>query len=113
VVQSLPKPGGGVVGKSPSILRRGFLIPSAPSPFSGCASPIIGKGANFGLDGLTQSHKWPSGVGLSGEIFFTPWVYVIPTCPWIGCRMGLEMTDVQILILARARIICNIVYVQV
>lgn len=30
VVQSSPKPGGGVVGKSPSsILRRGFLIPSA------------------------------------------------------------------------------------
>jgi hypothetical protein len=56
VVQSSPKPGGGVVGKSPpSILKRGFLIPSAPSPLSGCASPIAGKGANFGSDGLTQS----------------------------------------------------------
>jgi hypothetical protein len=57
VGQSSPKPGGGVVGKSPpsSFLRRGFLIPSAPSPLSGCASPISEKGANFRLDGLTQS----------------------------------------------------------
>jgi len=57
VVQSSPKPGGGVVGKCPSssFLRRGFLIPSAPSPLSGCASPISEKGANFRLDGLTQS----------------------------------------------------------
>jgi len=42
VVQSSPKPGGGVVGKSPSssFLRRGFLLPSVCSPLDGCASPI-------------------------------------------------------------------------
>lgn len=51
-----------------SFLRRGFLIPSAPSLLSGCASPIAENGVNFRLDGLTQSQKWPVGFGLFGEI---------------------------------------------
>jgi hypothetical protein len=44
------------------------LIPRAPSPVSGCASPIAEKEANFESDGLTQSQKWPVGFGPSGEI---------------------------------------------
>lgn len=51
VVQSSPKPGGGVVGKSPSssLLRRGFLLPSVPFPLGGCVTPITEKGVNFSL----------------------------------------------------------------
>jgi hypothetical protein len=107
--QSSLKPGGRVVNKSPpsSFLRRAFLIPSAPSPLSGCASPIAENDANFRSVGLTQSQKWPVGFGPSGEIvvwdqgdevwvgeegdFPYPWVSILPTCPWIGCRMVLRM----------------------
>jgi hypothetical protein len=46
VVQSSPKPGGGVVSKSPSssFLRQGFLVLSVPSLLDGCASLIAEKG---------------------------------------------------------------------
>jgi len=59
VVQSSPKPGGGVVGKSPpsSFLQRGFLLPSVPSPLSGYAYPIAFKGVIFKSDSLIQSQK--------------------------------------------------------
>jgi hypothetical protein len=70
VVQSSPKTGGGVVGKSPSssFLRRGFFLSSGPSPLGGCASPIAEKGVNFRSDGLIQSQNWLVGFGPSGEI---------------------------------------------
>jgi hypothetical protein len=59
VVQSSPKPGGGVVCKSPpsSFLRRDFCLSSVPFPLTGCASPIAVKGVNFSSDGLIQSQK--------------------------------------------------------
>jgi hypothetical protein len=58
------------VGKSPpsSFLRRGFLLPSVPSPLSGCAFSIANKDVKFRSDGLIQSQKWPVGFGSSGEI---------------------------------------------
>jgi hypothetical protein len=48
-----------VVDKSPPsrFLRRGFFLPSVPSPLSGCTSPIVEKGVNFRLDDLIQSQK--------------------------------------------------------
>jgi hypothetical protein len=59
-----------VVGKSPSssLLRRGFLLLSVPSPLGGCVTLIAEKGVNIKLDGLIQSQKWPVGFGLSREI---------------------------------------------
>jgi hypothetical protein len=70
VVQSSPKPAGGVVGKSPlsSLLWQGFLLPSVLSPLSGCASLIAKKGNEFRVNGLSQSHKWPVWFDPSGEI---------------------------------------------
>jgi len=81
VVLSSPKPGGGV-GKSPpsSFLRRGFLLPSVPSPLSGCASSIADKGVIFRSDGLIQSQQWPVGFGLSGEIV----VWDLGAKGWVG-----------------------------
>jgi hypothetical protein len=69
VVQSSPKPGGGV-GKPPpsSFLRRGFLLPSVPPPLSGCASLTTDKGVIFKSNGLIQSQEWPVGFCPSGEI---------------------------------------------
>jgi hypothetical protein len=91
VVQSSPKPGGGV-GKSPSpsFLRRGFILPSVPSPLSGCASPIAENEVNFRTDGLIQSQKWPVSFGLSGKLLcgIEVWVeeeedspYPLGVCP--------------------------------
>jgi len=110
VVQSSPKPGGGVVGKSPSssLLRRGFLLPSGPFPLGGCVTPIIEKGVNFRLDSLIQSQKWPEGFGPSGEIVV--WVredgdsiYPLDVCPpdmpldWVSD--GVEDEDLSFAIL--------------
>jgi hypothetical protein len=53
---------------SSSFLRRGFLLPSVPSPLSGYAFPITEMGVNFKSDGLIQSQKWPIGFGQSREI---------------------------------------------
>jgi hypothetical protein len=109
MVRSSLKPGGGVVCKSPpsSFLRREFRLPSVPFNLSGCASPIAEKGVIFRSDGLIESQKWPVGFVPSGEIvvwdqgdevwvgeegdFPYPWVSILPTCPWIGCRMVLRM----------------------
>lgn len=56
MVRSSLKLGGGG-GKSPSssFLWYGFLLPSVPSPLSGCTSLIVDKGVIFRLDGLIQS----------------------------------------------------------
>jgi hypothetical protein len=69
VVQSSQKPSGGV-GKpsSSSFLRCGFLLPSVPSPLSGCASSTADKGVTIKSDGLIQSQEWPVGFGPSREI---------------------------------------------
>jgi hypothetical protein len=115
--QSSLKPGGRVVNKSPpsSFLRRAFLIPSAPSPLSGCASPIAENDANFRSVGLTQSQKWPVGFGPSGEIVVWDqgdevWVgeggdstYPLGVCPldmpldWVS--VGVEDQDLSFTIL--------------
>jgi hypothetical protein len=44
----------GGVGKPPSssFLRHGFLLPSVPSPLSGCTSLTTDKGLIFKLNGL-------------------------------------------------------------
>jgi hypothetical protein len=35
---------------------------------SGCATPIVGKGNDFKVNGLSQSQKWPIGFGPSGKV---------------------------------------------
>jgi hypothetical protein len=54
------------VGEWVSLLRlaffgRGFLLPSVPSPLSGCASSTTDKGVIFKSNRLIQSQKWPVG----------------------------------------------------
>jgi hypothetical protein len=36
-----------------------------PSPLSGCVTPIIEKGDNFRVNGLSQFQNWPVGFDLS------------------------------------------------